>query len=366
MLEKGKISAAQMGIMMYPTVLATAILLVPAITAHIAERDLWLSPIWASATGFLTVYVVYRLNQLYPEKTFIEYCGEIVGKLAGKAIGWVYLAFFLHITGIIIREYGEFMVGTFLNRTPISLVMGTMVLVCAFNVRGGLEVMGRSAQIFVPIVIVLFVCIVILLIPELEPGYMLPVLEHGLWPSFKGSLVLHGWFSEFMLIAFLLPYVTDRKKGRSWALMSVMAIMLTMVITNLASYFLFGESTSKIVYPVMVAARFVSIADFFEHMEALVMMIWVGGTFVKISVFFYAIVLGAAQLLKCSDYKPLTLPIGLLLLMISIWLASSLQQLVHFLSTVSPFYFLTMQTAIPAVLLLIALARKRLAGAKEG
>ncbi len=52
MIEKGKISAAQMAMMMYPTIIATAILLVPAITARHANQDMWLSPLWASLIGF--------------------------------------------------------------------------------------------------------------------------------------------------------------------------------------------------------------------------------------------------------------------------------------------------------------------------
>ncbi|MBD0379505.1 GerAB/ArcD/ProY family transporter [Paenibacillus sedimenti] len=362
MIEKGKISAIQMGYIMYPTILATAILLVPAITAKTAGRDLWLSPIWASFIGLFTVYIACKLNKRFPEKTIIEYSEHILGRIIGKVLGLIYLLFFLHITGIIVREYGEFIVGTFLRNTPISVVMGSMVLVCALNVRGGVEVIGRTAQMFVPIVMFLFICLVALLIPDLKPTNMLPIMEHGLSPSLKGSLVPQGWFSEFILISFLLPYLTDRKKGMKWGMISVVGVMLTVVITNLATYLIFGELTATLVYPVMVAARFISFADFFEHLEAFVMAIWVGGTFVKISMFYYAIVSGTAQWLKLSDYRPVTLPIGFLLVLVSIWLAPSLQELVHFLGTASPFYFLTVQTLIPTLLLLIAWVKYKLSG----
>jgi spore germination protein KB len=357
-MEKGKISAFQMGIIMYPTVLATAILFVPTVTAKLAERDLWLTPIWASLIGFITVFIVIQLNKLFPEKTIIEYTEQILGRFIGKVFGWVYLVFTVYITSIVIREYGEFMVGIFLNNTPLAIVIGSMVLVCAFNVRGGIEVIGRSAQIFVPIVLLLYLCLVLLLIPDLKVEHMLPVFEHGIIPSLKGSLVVQGWFSEFILIAFLLPFMTNRNKGMKWGIISIIAITATLVITNIASYCLFGIATSTIVYPVMIAARFISIADFFEHLEALAMMIWVGGTFVKISMFYYAITLGTAQLLKLSDFRPLTLPIGFILILASLLAASNLQVLVHFVGTSSPFYFLVTQTAFPLLLLLVAWVRK--------
>ncbi len=360
MIEKGKISAFQMGLIMYPTIVATAILLVPAITSNQAGRDSWLSPMLASLIGLFMVYIAYRLNKHYPNETIIEYSEHILGRALGKVLGLIYLLFYLHVNGIVIREYGEFMVGTFLSKTPITVVMGTMVLVCAFNVRGGVEVMGRCAQMFVPMLFLLFICIVTLLIPDLDPKNMFPMMEHGVGPSFKGSFAPQAWFSEFILISFLLPYVTDREKGMKWGMISVLTVMMTLVITNLATLFLFGELTASFTYPVMVAARFISIADFFEHLEAIVMTIWVMGTFVKISMFYYVIVLGTAQWLKLSNYRPLTLPIGFLLILFSIWLAPNLQEMVHFIGTIAPFYFLSVQTMIPVLLLLIALIQARI------
>jgi spore germination protein KB len=354
MIENGKISAMQMGIIMYPTILATAILLVPAITAEHAKRDLWLSPIWSSLIGLFVVYIAHQLSKHFPNKTIIEYSEDILGRILGKVLGMVYLLFYLHITGIVIREYGEFIVGTFLTNTPISVIMGTMVLVCAYNVRGGVEVMGRTAQMFVPILIILFAGLVILLIPELHPKNMFPVLEHGLGPSIKGSLVPQGWFSEFILISFLLPFVTDKVKAMKWGMISVIVVMITMVITNFATLFLFGDLTPTLTYPVMLAARYISIADFFEHLEAFVMAIWVVGTFVKISMFYYAVVIGTAQWLKLANYRPITLPIGFILVLFSIWLAPSLQDMIHFLDITSPFYFLTLQVMIPILLLIIS------------
>lgn len=68
------------------------------------------------------------------------------------------------------------------------VVIGSMVLICALAVRGGLEVIARSAQIFVPVVVILLLFIAILLILDLEPKYMFPVMEKGVMPSVMGRL----------------------------------------------------------------------------------------------------------------------------------------------------------------------------------
>ena len=94
-MEKGKISALQMAIMMYPTIVATVILGVPSITAKYAKNDLWLSPIFASVIGYVTVYLAYKLHQLYPKQTVIQFSEQIIGRFAGKMLGFLFLFFYI-------------------------------------------------------------------------------------------------------------------------------------------------------------------------------------------------------------------------------------------------------------------------------
>ncbi len=100
-MEKGRISALQMAVMMLPTIAATAVLGVPGITAKYAKNDLWLSPILASLIGYVTVYVAYKLHELYPKQTVIQFSEQIMGRFAGKMLGFIFLFFYIHVAGLI-------------------------------------------------------------------------------------------------------------------------------------------------------------------------------------------------------------------------------------------------------------------------
>lgn len=359
MLEKGKISAIQMIILLYPTITATAILVLPATTGSFAKQDMWLSPIWASSFGYLSIFIAYALHKYYPQKTLIEYSEKIIGMIPGKLIGFGFLFFLLHTNGLNLRDYGEFVVGNFLQKTPIIVVVLSMAFVCAMTVYGGLEVLARSSQFFFPVFVVLFLFIIVLLIPVLNPKNLLPVMGGGLAPSIKGALIPSQWFNEFILISFLLPYLNNKKKGLKWGAISVTLVMITLVITNLFSLLLFGNITSYFTYPFMDAARYISIADFLQHVESIVMALWVTGMFIKISVFYYAIVLGTAQWLRLTSYRPIVFPIGFLLVVVSMWSTPNLQKLAEFSNTTWPFYAFLFQMFIPISLLLIAMLRKK-------
>lgn len=359
MIEKGKISALQMAFLLYVTIIATAVLTVPGITYSYAERDLWMSPIWGSLTGFLLVYIVYRLNKLYPKETPIQFIQHILGRIPGKVVGFYYLFNLLYSGGTVSRQYGDFLVGTFFNQTPLLMVIGSLALASSFAARAGLEVLGRLSEMFVPIFIFLWLLIVLLLVPEFEVKNMFPIMENGMLPSLRGAVAPLSWNTIFFFLSYFLPFLNDREQGVKWGMFSVIAVTVTLVITNFATLFLFGNITGSFLYPVMSASRYISYADFFENLDAVVMAIWIGGGFIKMAFTHYLLVLLTAQWLNLSDYKSLALPIGLLLTLFGIWLPSSIQEMGHFFSVILPFQSAVHNICIPVILLLIALFQNR-------
>ncbi|USK61411.1 GerAB/ArcD/ProY family transporter [Peribacillus asahii] len=358
-MEKGKISSLQMAIMMYPALVATAILSVPSITAKYAKTDLWLSPILASLIGYITVYIAYKLHQLYPKQTVIQFSEQIIGRFAGKLLGFLFLSFYIQIAGHMLRQYAEFVVDSFLVNTPISLIMALMALLCSFIVRGGLEVLGRAAQVFFPIFTLPLLFLIILVFPDFEFKNIFPILGEGIMPPIKGAIVPGGWFTEFFLITFLLPFLADQKKGMKYGMMTVFVVMMTLVVVNLIVLFILGSATPTKFYPLMSIARYISLGGFFEHLESAVMAIWVVGAFIKISVFYYGIALGTAQWLNLSDYRPIVWPLGILLVIFSFWSLPSTVELHKYSVETFPFLGLLIQMIIPLCLLGIAVARKR-------
>jgi spore germination protein KB len=117
---------------------------------------------------------------------------------------------------------------------------------------------------------------------------------------------------------------------------------------------------------VLESARYISVADFIEHVESILAAIWIMGLFVKVTVFYYAVVIGMSQWLNLSDHRAVVLPVGFLIVLMSMWAAPDLQKMFDFIVTTYPFYKITVQTLIPTVLLLIALLRKNLRQAAGG
>ncbi|MCG0313465.1 MAG: spore germination protein, partial [Calditerricola sp.] len=110
MIERGKISSSQLAKMMYLSILSTYILVAPAFISQYAGRDMWISPLWASLVGMLTVAIAYALHTRHPGQTVIQYSVTLLGPFLGKLVGFLYLFYYLFLSGVIVREYGEFVI----------------------------------------------------------------------------------------------------------------------------------------------------------------------------------------------------------------------------------------------------------------
>lgn len=175
-------------------------------------------------------------------------------------------------------------------------------------------------------------------------------------PSIRGAYALQAWFCQSFYISMFLPYVMDSEKGMKWSMVSVLVVMLVMIGLNLLTIFVLGGtafSTSR-TYPIFVVIRYISIFNFFEHLEAVIIVIWVTIMFIKISVFYYVLVLSTAQWMNLSDYRSIVLPLGFLSTLLGLWVYRNMQEFSEYADKILPFYIPLLLTVIPTLLLLLA------------
>ncbi|WP_435169745.1 GerAB/ArcD/ProY family transporter [Paenibacillus glycanilyticus] len=357
-MDNGKITSFQVSLLMYSVILATGFITIPAISAHYAMNDFWLAPVLAILAGGSVLAISIKLHQLYPNKNLIQYSERIIGKVPGKILGIIYFQFFVFTCGIVSREYAEFVTGNFLFKTPMFCLVILMVLLAAFAVRGGVELIVRSTLLLTPLFI-LPLFFLLLLLPDFKVSNILPFMSHGFIPVIKGSLAPVSWYSEFLIIAYFLPSVIDQNKTVKYSFLSLLAVSASLTYVCLVALFVLGPDTANKVYPVLTAFRYISRADFFENLEALLLAMWVVGNFIKIAAVYYAAVLSFTSCFNLKDYKPYVFPIGILIVIHCFWDIPSFFKMAGFLATVGSFHLSTFMLVVPFLLFIIALCRKQ-------
>lgn len=362
MLDKGKISIRQLTLLVMLITIGDSILVAPSTTALGAKQDAWLSSILGMAIGLLTVYIFSMIGKFYPQLTLIQAIQKILGKWVGTLVALLYLVFFLINNVAYIREIGDFMTTEMMQDTPIQAIQILFICIVIFAVRLGLEVMGRSAEIFAPWVIFLFLILIITVCPQVEFEKLQPIMENGIKPVLKGAIPFLAFpFTELVAFMMIFPNVNKPKKITRGLLKGAGLGGVTLFIIVLVSILVLGaDQATRSIYPSYTLARRITVGGFFERVEAMIAILWMLTIFLKVSLYLYAFILGLSQLLKLKEYQMLALPTAMILIALSALMPPSITYYQNLISKYWTYYDLTYGLFFPLLLLLVCIIQKKI------
>ncbi len=356
MLEKGKISGLAFFFISMNIVGATAVVFLPAVAFKFAGRDAWLTAVLAIIPGIAVVLLVTDLHRRFPGKTLIEYLQIIIGQWPGKLVGILFLFFFIHTNAFVIRQSGEMLAILTMPRTPVIVFNAVLVLLAAYAVRSGLEVIARLFELLTPGITILYTLILLFGLQKAEFHNLLPVLENGLAPVLLGSLSPAAWQGEVVVLAMILPYLVKPHMGRNLAIRSAFVIGSILTAGAVVIAAVYGPMAARLVLPIFSIPSEIIVGGFLR-IDVFVIIIWMAIVLLKASVLYYAAVLGTAQLLNLKDYRPVILPLGVFMTALSVLAVNNSAEILSYITFSWPPFAFLFELVIPLALLLIAVAR---------
>ncbi|MGJ7919869.1 GerAB/ArcD/ProY family transporter [Neobacillus sp. LXY-4] len=318
--ENGRISNSQFQILIIMFVIGTSILITPPLTAIQAKQDAWLSVLLGLGFGLILVWLYSILAGRYPNMTIAQYSEKILGKWLGKFVAFFFFIYLIILTSGLLRISGDLLTTHVLPETPIQAIETLLLLVVIMGVRLGLETFCKTAEMLFPYIIIFLFFLILFLLPEFKFENLQPFLENGLSPVLRGSIRTLGVpFLDIVIFLMISPYVNLQKKVKKSMLLSTLAGGIAVfVITTTSILVLSAQETSRFYYPTFVLAQKISIGDFIERIEIISGATIFISLFMKITICFYATVLSISQTLQLKNYKILTLPLGIIIVVLSI------------------------------------------------
>ncbi|MGO4953355.1 GerAB/ArcD/ProY family transporter [Paenibacillus sp. DRB1-1] len=361
-LEKDRISTAQMMLLGLFSLIGEMALVYPAAMATGAHEDAWIAALISIPLGLACVKLMISTSNIDPTKTIIELSLQVLGKWVGGAVALSYLFFFLIAASTYIREIEDFMCTQIYEGTPGGVIRFMAIFLLVYGLRLGLETLGRAAQIFFPFFAFFLICLIVLLFPDVQIERIHPILN----TSFPDMLhtIMFGVFYPFgeMCVFFMVyPYVQKQSNTSRNIFISLLIgavglnLILFLSLTVLGVYFSEHEF-----YAAYILAQRINIANLLQRIEALMATTWIISTYFKTALFFYAFVLGTAQLLKLKSYRPLIFPVAFLIYGLSHLIAKNIIFYVKEIPAYWVDWDFTHAIAFPLILLVVYHIRKRI------
>lgn len=357
-LEPGFISLFQAIILYISVVLSTIDIFAPHLTAERSGRDGWISVLFTYLMAVPVAATGLALAFRFPRRSLIEYLQMVFGVWPGRVVGFVYLFFFLAVVSTISRELEEIMSIAFFQYTPSVMFSVTAVLLSAYLIYNGAEVIGRINEVIFPLGMIILGLVFLLILPRADFMRYLPVLENGIKVPLRSSFTLLGFLAEGVIMLYVFPLMVRArpKKIVTGVSFAVSFIILALLAGTIAIPVLGLHSVTRSLMPALEVARHIEIPGL-PRPDILIMTGWYAGIFIKISVIYYVLVVLTAQLLGMSSYKPLVLPYGVIIVSLSSLMFASTQELAHSIGGSITYFLLTFEFVLPLIILIVAWLR---------
>lgn len=355
-LDKARISPSQLYFMMLAFMAGSAALLIPG---RAAGHDQWLTSLLSMAEGLPVALLYTGLALRLRDKTMIEAAPEVLGRWSGKVAAALFVGYIAHLGSLVLSDYTGFVTSVILPKTPPAIVAIILVVVCAFAVRGGLEVIARCSVVLVPVILTIVLFDSVLMLNTAKLSRLLPVMDVP--PSaFLASAHAIASFplNETVAFAAIIPFVAGRQHTKYLTVTSAIASGAAMIAFTAARvYAVIGPEAGTATYPLYSAVSMINVGQILTRFEVAVFVNVLTMGFIKITVLLYGVSVGISQLLGLRDYRPLVIPLAILMAVVSLFNFPSSIENIIFTERTYPVYAPFFQVGFPLLMLLFSWAR---------
>lgn len=328
-----------------------------------AENNGWIALLFACLIGACVLLVYFQLLRWFPKRNLFGIIELCLGKWISPLLCVVYISYFIFIASYALRDFGELLVSTIFEQTPIEFIHISMILVITYILTLGIEVLGRSAEIFFPYFVLFFAFlgVGIVLSGEIETQNIFPILGEGVKPVLKAVFpnLIYFPFSEILTFMMVFPIVSNFRKGLKVGMGAYLLSGIILAYSSLLQIATLGVLKQRSNFPLLSAAREISLLNFIERIDLLIVFIMMLGIIVKVSMFFYAGLKGLEHVFNRS-YRNFIFPFGMIIAFFSIMIGENYSTYTKKGSEVLPLYVQTpIYILFPLLLLIIAFIKRK-------
>ncbi|WP_342045841.1 GerAB/ArcD/ProY family transporter [Bacillus sp. OTU530] len=359
-MEKAKISVIQLFSMMFMFELGSALVVSYGVTAR---KDAWLAILLGLCGGIALFFIYYALFRQYPNLPLTGYTRKIFGKYVGWIIGLSYTIYFLYNAARILRDFGDLLLSSTLPQTPLLAINILMILTICYVLYLGIEVLGRTAEVFIVILISLGLIgnLFVYLSGNINLSNLQPFLENGWKPIVTTAFPITTFFpfGQMLVFTMLLPYL-DRPESvkKVWLSAIISSAFFLSYTTSLDIAVLSVEEVERTTFPLLSTIRTVDLFEFIQRLDAVVVFTLLITMFFKASILLYGAIIGIIDLFKLKNHQQIMLPMGVISLLLSMAIASNFaEHIEEGLETMMYSLHLPFMVIIPLFMLLVSMIR---------
>jgi spore germination protein KB len=325
-----------------------------------AKNDAWLAVIAGILMAVPMMLVYCRMLFIFQDKDLFDILNITFGKVIGKLFGAIYCLYAFHLGALVLRNFGEFINSIAMPETPLFLPMLFIGITCIIAARSGIEVMGRTAAFFLPILLFILLVVQLLAIPQFKMNYLKPVMGNGITPVITAGFAAFAFpFAETVLFTGAFSGLKTKKSSYRIYFLGLLIVSFVVIMTTVRNIAVLGNIRDNYYFPSYAAVSAINIGDFIQRIEVTVSFVFVFGALIKTSICLLVAAKGIGRIFNLSNYRSVVIQIGLLMIFFAYTVYDSSMEMKYWVAKVYPYYAFPMQVILPIFIWIFAEARSK-------
>jgi spore germination protein KB len=334
--------------------------LLAAFFSPVTLQDSWLAVVFGSAFGLLLVWLYSAFMAAFPGKNLLQVADAAFGTVLGKAVGGLYVWFFVTMAALNIADLGNFTKLMIMEETPNVVLMLACVLISAWAVRHGIEVVTRYSSVFWFVTLGLIGMSIILVLNQIRPENFFPMFDLPFIKYVQGTHIYTMTpIGELVVFLMLAPNVRlTRRRLTRFFFQGFAFGGITFLIVLLRDVAVLGSVLDLFAMPGLVTLRLVNMGTAFSRMEIIFAVMRIMLLFFKITLLYYVSVIAIAQITGVKAYRFLTLSVGAFMTAYGLTLYPGPMEHIASAQKTVPFIWILFEILLPLLTFVTAKARK--------
>ncbi|WP_102028158.1 GerAB/ArcD/ProY family transporter [Salirhabdus sp. Marseille-P4669] len=359
-----QITAAQVMMIIANTTIGVSVLALPRIATEKVNTGGFFITFIGLVIAFIGCIIIAALGVRFPKKTFIEYSSALISKPISMAIGMLLIVYFILLEGFILREFGEVMNHSLLDKTPIFVTITSMIIVIAITSRNSITTFAHIQYYYFPFIVIPIFLMVLISFSKMEIVHLKPFLGNNA----NVSNYLRGVHSVIglpfiqigtFILTIIIPYTKSKKHTVIGSILGILVSGITILFAVGVTMAVFGaEEIKKSLWPMFVLARMIQFpAEMLERVDIVFIVVWIFSAFTTLLSGYVLIAYISGKVFGFNDHLPFTIILLPIVILVALY-PDNIQQLYDYMEWVGKGGIL-LTFLYPLILLVLSLARKK-------
>lgn len=291
----------------------------PSIIAQNTKNAFWYVPLISFMIMLPPLLILLYLLSKYNAEHLVDLFEILLGKFLGKTFAFLIFIINFLLMAFDNRSYVEQIKILYFSQSSSLIIFVFLTFVCVFGAIRGIKVIGYTAKILLPYIMISFAFLIILILPSIVPERILPIFGSGLSNVLEEGFLKGSLFSKFSLLLMIIPSVREPKAfykgGLIGLLVSVVQIILFFFLY--ATFFDYNSVTSA-PFHFHEITQYIRLGEFFTNIETFFLIFWLLAMFIRFILILYLISWLFGSIFNIKNFELLILPIGFLSMVVGL------------------------------------------------